>query len=143
MHHYRLGDLCELFLKSVEKPYYWELYVTPAGKKTSFFFSSKDSLKSPGSFESYTCDLKVAANNNGTLNDCNDIDTNWTGEMAMPIKDIEAQGCKFGPGYQWTVFIGRYNYSVYFDGEELSMSPRLSRTSYHLTDEYAILEFIR
>ena len=41
MHHYRYGDLCELFLKPAKEIYYWELYVTPAGKKSSFFYPSK------------------------------------------------------------------------------------------------------
>src|SRR3989339_1009008 len=34
-HHYRYGDVCELFLKPKDQSYYWELYVTPAGKKSS------------------------------------------------------------------------------------------------------------
>jgi len=40
LHHYKLGDLCELFLKPENKSWYWELYVTPRGNKTTFFFPS-------------------------------------------------------------------------------------------------------
>ena len=143
MHHYRYGDLCELFLKPVEQPYYWELYVTPAGKKTSFFFPSEAALGNPEIYENYSCGLKVAAKINGTLNSSQSTDIGWTAEMAMPIKDLEAYGYKFGPGRKWTVLVGRYNYFGGLDTKELSMTPQLSKTSYHLTEEYADIEFVR
>lgn len=143
MHHYQYGDLCELFLKPVYESYYWELYVTPAGKKSSYFFPSKDYLSQPDIFEKYSCGLKVAAEIDGTLNNHQDKDNGWTAEMAMPIKDLEAYGCKFGLGQKWTVLVGRYNYSGGLDQKELSMTPQLSKTSYHLLDEYAALEFVK
>ncbi len=143
MHHYRYGDVCELFLKPAEQPYYWELYVTPAGKKTSFFFPSKAALKNPEIFENYSCGLKVAAKINGTLNSSQDTDIGWTAEMAVPIKDLEAKGYKFGPSQKWTVLVGRYNYFGGLDTKELSMTPQLSKTSYHLTEEFAKLQLIK
>lgn len=139
MHHYRYGDLCELFLKPMDYSFYWELYVTPANKKTSFFFKQKGALD----FENYSCGLKVAANCLGTLNNSEDKDKGWIAEMAMPIKDLESVGCKFGQGVNWRILAGRYNYSRYLADTELSMTPQLSKTNYHLIDEYADLELIR
>lgn len=138
MHHYRYGDLCELFLKPVDYNFYWELYVTPADKKTSFFFKQKGALD----FENYSCGLNVAANCLGTLNNSKDKDKGWIAEMAMPIKDLESLGCKFGQGVNWKILVGRYNYSRYLPDKELSMMPQLSKTSYHLHEEYANLEFV-
>ena len=143
MPHYEYGDLCELFLRPVEDTYYWELYVTPAGKKSSFFYPSHGYLSLPDCLDKYICGLKVAAQCNGTLNKWQDRDHDWTAEMAMPIKDLEAFGAKFGQGHNWKVFVGRYNYSRYLFTPELSMTPQLSRTSYHLLDEYAALDFVK
>jgi hypothetical protein len=143
MHHYQYGDLCELFLKPADDSYYWELYATPAGKKSSFFYPSKGYLGLPGCLEDYQCGLKVAANCNGTINNWKDRDKSWTAEMAMPIKDLESFGAKFEEGSDWRIFVGRYNYSRYLLDKELSMTPQLSKTNYHLIDEYAGLELVR
>lgn len=141
MHHYRYGDLCELFLKPIDQSYYWELYVTPKGKKSSFFWPSRGYLGLPDCLEKYTSGLKVSAHCDGTLNNWQDKDTGWTMEMAMPVKDLEAFGYEFGPGHNWTIFVSRYNYSRYLSNKELSMFPQLSQTSYHLYEEYGILYF--
>lgn len=140
LHHYKLGDVCELFLKSDDNIWYCELYVTPRGNKTSFGFPGG----SVESLEDYKSDLIVAANNIGTLNDETDKDTRWTAEMAMPVKDLTARGETFGPGSNWRVFVGRYNYSDYSNSKraELSMLPKLSQTNYHLIDEYAHVAFV-
>jgi hypothetical protein len=141
MHHYQLGDLAELFLKAADRPWYWELYVTPRGKKTSFWFADRKHLGEASSFK-YTCGLRVAARVKGTLNDRSDRDEYWTGEMAMPVADLTARGGKFGPGSDWRVFVGRYNYNRYLPDKELSMTPALPTTNYHLTEHYAILQFL-
>lgn len=134
MHHYNYGDVCELFLKPKNYSYYWELYVTPAGNKNSFFYPSKGYLGLPDCLDKYSCKLKVSSQCNGTLNNWQDRDIGWTAEMAMPIKDLEAFGYKFGTGQDWTILVGRYNYSKYLENKELSMAPQLPVTSYHLTE---------
>jgi len=143
LHHYSLGDVCELFLKPVNHTWYWELYVTPHGKKTSFRIPGSGRLGVPSALEPYPSGLKVAAGfENGTLNDFSDVDNGWVGEMAMPVADLTANGEDFGLGSQWRILVARYNYSVHLNGRaELSMVPQLSATSYHLIDEYATLQF--
>jgi len=141
IHHYRLGDLCELFLKPENNRHYWELYITPAGKKTIFFFPSKGYLGLP-SCNSYVFELKVAAEVQGTLNNWRDVDKSWTGEMAVPISELEKYGDKFIPGQSWRILIGRYNYSVYLDDQELSSLPALPETNFHLYSEYGYLTFV-
>ena len=51
LHHYQLGDLCELFLKPADKSWYWEIYMTPRNNKSVFFFPSKGYLGLPSCFE--------------------------------------------------------------------------------------------
>ena len=142
LHHYKLGDLAELFLKPENDTWYWELYVTPAGKRTSFWFPGRGRLGLESAY-SYTCGLRVAAQCQGTLNHWEDKDTSWTGEMAMPIKDLTARGETFGPGAAWRVMVSRYNYSRYLPWSELSMAPQLAKTNYHLLEDYAVLNLVK
>ena len=143
--HYKLGDICELFIKPADQSWYWEIYATPFSKKSTFFFPSSGRLGLPSGFEGYTCGFKTAAQNYGTVNNWHDKDSHWTAECAMPVKDITARGEKFGPGTRWTVLVARYNYSRYLNtrGAELSSFPQLSKTDFHTLDEYAILNFFR
>ena len=144
LHHYSLGDVCELFLKPANSSWYWELYVTPRGNKTSFWFPGRGRFGLPSCFE-YRCGLKVAAHVVGTVNNWQDKDYYWTAEMAMPLKDLTAHGDKFSPGTDWRILVGRYNYSVYLEhtGPELSMLPQLSAANYHMLEEYAKLVLVK
>lgn len=141
LHHYSMGDLLEVFLKPEDETWYWELYATPAGKKTSFFFPGRGRLGLPSCFK-YSCGLTVAAHCDGTLNRWEDRDREWTAEMAMPIEDLTSRGETFAPGARWRVLASRYNYSRYLPNKELSMAPALPQTNYHLTENYAILEIM-
>jgi hypothetical protein len=146
LHHYKMGDLCELFLKSDDHTWYWELYATPLGRKTAFWFPGRGRVGLPSGFEDYRCGLRVAAQFSGTLNDWRDKDTGWTAEMAMPIADLTAHGETFGlDDGHWRILVARYNYSRYLpcQGAELSSVPRLSTANYHLLEEYAILKLVR
>jgi hypothetical protein len=142
LHHYKMGDVAELFLKPEGYTWYWELYVTPGGKKTIFWFPGRGRFGLKSSFQ-YQCGLQVAAQNKGTLNNWKDKDSYWTAEMAIPIRDLTSRGETFRPGSNWRILIGRYNYSRYLVWKELSMFPPLSRTNYHLYEEYGILELIK
>jgi hypothetical protein len=138
--HYQLGDLCEVFLKNDSFTWYWELYGTPLGKKTNYFFPGWGRLGLP-SMSDYKSGLKVAAQVKGTVNNWKDKDESYTVELAMPIKDLTALGGAFAPGEPWRILVARYNYSRYIkkQGPELSTSPNLSAANYHLIKEYARL----
>jgi len=143
-HHYLTGDLAEVFLKPEANTWYWELYVTPHGKKTHLWFpgSGRMGLKSS---DDYVMELHVAAQCQGTLNDWKDRDTGWSGEMAIPVRELKGFGDAFGPDAAWTILVARYNYSRYLPlrGPELSMTPQLPVTSYHYHDGYAALRLER
>ena len=142
LHHYRMGDLVELFLKPEGYTWYWELYATPISKKTSFWFPGRGRMGLESGFQ-YQCGLQVAAENNGTVNKWEDGDRYWTAEMAMPIRDLASRGETFRPGSNWRILVARYNYSRYLPWKELSMCPQLSKTNYHLHEEYGILELVK
>lgn len=141
--HYRFGDVCELFLKPVNHSWYWELYVTPRSNKTTFFYPSRGYVGLKSCFTNYPSGLKVAAVASGTINNWHDKDGGWTAEMAMPVKDLTARGEKFGPGSKWTLLVGRYNYNYYFNEKELSVFPKISIMRFHLTDQFAEINFVK
>lgn len=143
--HFALGDLYELFLKPDTETWYWELYVTPRGKKTNFFFPGCGRFGLPGC-QNYVSGLKVAAQCDGTLDEWRDKDKGWTAEMAMPIKDLSIEGYAFSPEKKWRILVARYNYSRFFDaprGPELSTTPKLTQTNFHLLSEYAYLKLVK
>jgi hypothetical protein len=144
MQHYNLGDVAEVFLKPDDCTWYWELYVTPAGKMSTFWFPGRGCLGLPSCFERHHFDMKVAAQCDGTLNNWQDRDQRWTAEMAIPVSELTARGESFGSQARWTILVARYNYSRYlpFTGPEFSMIPQLSQLNYHLLEEYARLKLV-
>jgi hypothetical protein len=145
MHHYQYGDVAELFLKPDNSTWYWELYVTPAGKQTRFFIPGRGLLGMQDLLVSEDV-LKTAAQIEGTLNDWKDTDLGWTGEMAVPLGELTRLGDHFDPRTPWRVFAARYNYSRYRQlktGPELSSAPMLNEGNWHLLEGYARLKLVR
>lgn len=140
---FQLGDVCELFIWPPNETWYWELYVTPNSRQTTYFFPGPGRLGLPGNLRAKTNLLKVAAQVHGTLNNWHDRDRGWTAEMAVPISMLTARGEHFGPkAPSWRILIGRYNYSRYLPEVELSSFPELSKTNFHLLAEYCNLELV-
>ena len=142
LHHYKFGDLVEVFLKPVRSTWYWELYATPGNKKTSFWFPGRGRVGLDSGWN-YKCGLRVASKSEGSLNNWEDRDSHWVAEMAMPLKDLTARGDVFAPGAKWQILVARYNYSRYLSWKEYSMVPSLPRTNYHLHEGYAVLELVK
>ena len=134
--HYQTGDLLECFIKPLHEDYYWEMYATPFGNKTTLFF--------PIQREGMTLDqflrdhpyhaLQVASSQTAT---------GWRTEMWIPVEQLTHCGAKWDPSEKWSIFCGRYNYNnEELKDPELSMTPPLSATNYHLTKEYALLKLL-
>jgi hypothetical protein len=143
MHHYLQGDVAEVFIKPEGDTYYWELYVTPAGRKSSFFIPGRGCLMKPTLLLS-PIKIKVASKVDGTLNKWQDKDTGWTAEMAIPRKELEKYGAKFNPDEKWKIFISRYNYSRYLSAKETSSFPRQTGSpNFHRWEEYGKLKLVK
>lgn len=140
--HYKFGDICEIVLTPENETWYWEMYATPAGKKSCFFIPGCARVGLPSMLE-YKSELKVASKVNGTLNDWRDKDVSWSAEMAMPIKELTAHGEKFDNEGGFKILVARYNFGRYLKTEsaELSMTPQLSVENFHLLHEFANLKF--
>ena len=112
MPHWQLGDVCELFLMPQEQTWYWEMYATPKGRKSAYWFPGGGRVGLPSAGH-YSCGLEVASQVDGSLNDWRDRDVGWTVEMAMPLADLKARGEKLDTESPWRVLVGRYNYTRY------------------------------
>ena len=141
-HHYRTGDVAEVFLKPLAKTWYWELYVTPRGHKTAFFFPGRGLLGLPSGFPEKPAlhGMKAAAFCKGTLNNSWDKDKKWTAEMAIPRSEIGMAGEKLDPEVPWLIFFGRYNYGRYLNQQENSSYPQQAKIGYHVHEDYGRLK---
>lgn len=144
VYHFKYGDLAELFLKPADRTWYWELYATPAGRKSAIFVPGRGRLFLEKSMFGYRCGMKTAARTEGTLNTWEDRDACWTVEIAMPVKDLTARGEKFGPDSAWLVYAGRYNFSVHLPEKEISSAPPMpGRKWFGAYEDWAELRFDR
>jgi len=133
--HYEFGDVFELFIKPANDTYYWEMYATPFGNKSTLFFPRERQGMEVGDFLN-------AHNFQGLEVSAQKTSKGWNAQMWVPAEQLTALGGAWGPGSAWRVLCGRYNYSGSdLKDPELSMVPPLSVTNYHLVDEYALLCF--
>ena len=131
--HFETGDVFELFIKPLNDTYYWEMYAIPSGNKTTLFFPRDRAGLELNDFlrghDFHGLDVSIE-----------ETSTGWNAQLFVPATQLTALGGTWGAGAEWTIFCGRYNYdSEELIDPELSMAPALSKTNYHLTDEYAHL----
>jgi hypothetical protein len=139
VHHYRFGDVAELFLKPADADCYWELYVTPRGNRSAFFYPSHGRLGLPSTMDDQFR-LNVAASVDGTIGDWSDRDEGWSAEFAVSVADlVHRSGAEWGPGAPWTILVGRYNYGRYNEQCELSSVPGLPAADFHDRARFARL----
>ena len=133
--HFETGDVVELFVKPLDKSYYWEMYATPFGNKSTLYFPCErdgmtvDHFLRDHAFHGLEVRSEILAGG-------------WSAEMFVPSNQLTGLGALWGRGSQWTVLCGRYNYNnEELVNPELSMWPPVSKTNYHLTAEYAGIDF--
>ncbi|MBW3540715.1 MAG: carbohydrate-binding family 9-like protein [Planctomycetes bacterium] len=140
------NDVFELFFKpSREQPGYYELQVNAAGTVLDIFFPRRGS----GGYQRYARDgefhIEAKVARRGTLNNWRDRDTGWTVEGRIPWSDFERTGGRPAAGDAWSFALCRYDYSVAFEGPDLSTSAPLSSLKYpdfHHFEDYATLRFV-
>ena len=60
--------------------------------------------------------------------------------MAIPINNLTLKRDVFDEAARWKILVARYNYSRYLSEKEFTMTPQLSKTNFHLYEEYAVLK---
>ena len=139
---YNNGDTIEIFLKPKNKPYYWEIYVTPQNFRSSFFYLSPGvGIVYSRNMKYFIKDMRSAVQINGTLNKHDDRDKFWTFELAIPVKDLASKGVPFDGVEPWQVLPARYNYDTNFRYVQLSTYPPTPVAGNHLVEYYGDIEF--
>lgn len=137
------NDVFELFFKpAADKPGYYEFQVNAAGTIMDMFLPRRGAggyqrFKSDGDFH---IDAKVRLR--GTLNRWQDKDQGWSVEGRIPWSDFHQSGGRPDSGARWKFTLCRYDYSVAFEGPELSTCSPLSISDFHHHEDYATLRFI-
>ncbi|MDF7823898.1 carbohydrate-binding family 9-like protein [Pontiellaceae bacterium B12227] len=132
--HFETGDVFELFVKPPDEDYCWEMYATPYANKSTLFFPRDRSGMNVQNFlhDHSFRGLEVSARIE---------DRGWVADMFVPVEQLTALGGDWAEGAAWSVLCGRYNFNNdELDNPELSMWPAVSKTNYHLTNEYARLQ---
>lgn len=140
------NDVFELFFKPADhKPGYYEFQVNPTGAVLDMFIPRRGS----GEYARYAKDgpfhIEAKVKLNGTLNKWSDQDTGWSVEGRIPWGDFLRTGGRPGVGEVWNFALCRYDYSVDFEGPELSTNAPLNsktRPDFHAWEDYAKLKFI-
>lgn len=137
------NDVFELFFKPADdKPGYYEFQVNAAGAVLDCFFPRRNS----GGFERYKNETKfhveAKVHLRGSLNKWTDRDEGWTVEGKIPWTDFLKTGGRPEKGEKWKFALCRYDYSVDFEGPELSTCAPLSKQNFHYFEDYATLKFV-
>jgi uncharacterized repeat protein (TIGR03806 family) len=140
------NDVFELFFKpSDDKPGYYEFQVNAAGAVLDMFLPRRGAggYKRFIKDSEFHIDAKVVLR--GTLNKWTDKDEGWSVEGRIPWKDFLKTGGRPEPGEKWKFTLCRYDYSVDFEGPELSVCSPMSTNAFpnfHFFEDYATLKFV-
>ena len=137
------NDVFELFFKPADdKPGYYEFQVNPHGAVLDCFFPRRNA----GGFLRFKNETKfhvdVKVNLRGSLNKWTDKDDGWSVEGRIPWTDFMKTGGRPDRNEKWKLNLSRYDYSVDFEGPELSTCAPLTKQDFHRFEDYATLVFI-
>jgi len=137
------NDVFELFFKpSDDKPGYYEFQVNAAGAVLDLFLPRRGA----GGFDRFKNDTKfhvdAKVSLRGTLNKWTDKDDGWSVEGRIPWTDFIRTGGRPDRGEKWKFALCRYDYSVDFEGPELSTCAPLKTRNFHAYEDYATLTFV-
>ncbi len=140
------NDVFELFFKPADdRPGYYEFQVNAAGTVMDLFLPRRGS----GGFQRFKKDgtfhIEAKVHLRGTLNKWQDRDQGWSVEGRIPWKDFLRTGGRPEINERWKFALCRYDYSVDFEGPELSTCAPLRSKSFpdfHHFEDYATLTFV-
>jgi uncharacterized repeat protein (TIGR03806 family) len=140
------NDVFELFFKPADdKPGYYEFQVSAAGTVMDMFLPRRGA----GGFRRFIKDgdfqIEAKTAHRGTLNKWNDEDQGWSVEGRIPWSGFARTGGRPEPNETWKFTLCRYDYSVDFEGPELSTCAPLNtkpHPDFHAFEGYATLKFL-
>lgn len=140
------NDVFELFFKPADdKPGYYEFQVNAAGTVMDLFLPRRGAGGYKRFINDGTFHIDAKVKLRGTLNKWHDKDEGWAVEGKIPWSDLMRTGGRPEPDEKWKFALCRYDYSVDFEGPELSTcAPLKSKTfpDFHWFEDYATLTFL-
>ena len=136
------GDAVSVFLKPLNKSWYWEIQVSPQGKSSVFFYPGRGVCALPGcrpGKPAFT-GIKAAAFSKGTMNNSWDKDKKWTAEIAVPRAEIGRAGERLDPEIPWLVCFRRVNYGRELPMKEITAYPGAATSDFHYYEKYGLLK---
>lgn len=140
-HLYTMGDTIELFFKPSNDTYYWEMYGSPQGLKTTFFYPSRSYVFLPES-ELPIPEFEVKTMIDGDFNNWQTLDRGWSIEFKLPLSTFEQYGGKFRKGEVWQFLIARQNYSRRLPMKELSTVPPIEIADFHIIEQFGFMKLM-
>jgi hypothetical protein len=140
------NDVFELFFKpAADQPGYYEFQVNAAGAVLDMYLPRRGAggykrFKREGDFH-----VEAKVRLDGTLNNWQDKDKGWAVEGRIPWRDFQRSGVGPKLGERWKFALCRYDYSVAFEGPELSTCAPLKTNAmpnFHYHEDYATLHFV-
>lgn len=140
------NDVFELFFKPADdKPGYYEFQVSAAGTVMDMFLPRRGA----GGYRRFIKDgdfhIETKVRLRGTLNKWQDRDEGWSVEGKIPWTDFLRTGGRPRRDETWKFTLCRYDYSVDFEGPELSTCAPLKGkgvADFHHFEDYATLRFV-
>ena len=140
------NDVFELFFKPADdKPGYYEFQVNAAGTVFDLFLPRRNSGGAGRYRDDQAFHVEAKVHLRGTLNKWTDKDEGWSVEGRIPWTDFLRTGGRPEPGEKWKFALCRYDYSVDFEGPELSTCAPLTSLKFpdfHHYEDYATLKFV-
>lgn len=139
------GDAVSVFLKPLNKTWYWEIQVTPDGRSSVFFYPGRGVCQLPGCrpAKPAVAGVKVMASGKGSLNNSWDNDKKWTAEIALPRAEIGRAGEPLDPDVPWLVSFRRVNYGRELPMAEISAFPGAAADDFHYFEKYGRLKMVK
>ncbi len=140
------NDVFELFFKPAgDHPGYYEFQVNAANTVFDMFVPQRGAGGVRRFARADEFHLESRTSLRGTLNKWHDRDQGWTVEGRIPWRDFVRTGGRPAVDEKWKFVLCRYDYSIDFDGPELSWcSPKSSTTNpdFHHYEDYVGLRFV-
>ncbi len=140
-------DVMEVFIKpDLFKDSYYEFEFSPRNVILDvYLYLGKKALAGNMFFRfaQWNCQgLKSAIKIKGTLNNWEDIDEFWTGEIAIPFRSLPSIKKTPSPNDIWLFNLGRYDYSIYQkDVSEITSCSFITECDFHRYEEWCFLRF--
>lgn len=140
------NDVFELFFKPHDdQPGYYEFQVNAANTVLDMYLPRRNAGGFPRFAKDGAFHLETKVVLRGTLNQWSDRDEGWSVEGRIPWRDFDRTGGRPQDGARWKFALCRYDYSVDFEGPELSTCAPLAsagRPDFHRFEDYATLRFL-